>query len=200
LHSVIGDNGVFERHITIDAGAAAKSDNPSKDLIGQIEEAFGSPEHHIRTTAKGVQIYVLRGKKSESPHDFIVKYREPGKRSRTPKHIHPIVEMYVKHAHDPQLTLRLRDHMLGVFNKVQPVTQFPPKLQVFTSADSVPFASLDAVGEFPVEFLMIVTELLFIQEKTNYPAGSLTQKLYAAFGVKDRFAVVSAATQGKIAR
>lgn len=33
-----------------------------------------------------------------------------------------------------------------------------------------------------------------IQEKTNYPQGSLTQQLYADFGVKDRFSVINAAT------
>jgi hypothetical protein len=141
------------------------------DLLSEIEEKFEYPDDHkfpIYKTAKHVEIFVLRGKKKESAYDFIVKYREPGgsMRGRTPKHIHPIVEMYVKQAHDPRLTEQLRDHMLGVFDKVQPITQFPPKLQVFRPSDVAPFASLDAVGEFSVEFLIVVTELLFIQEKT----------------------------------
>jgi hypothetical protein len=55
------------------------------------------------------------------------------------------------------------------------------------------FTELDKVGEFSVEFLLVVTELIMIQEKTNYPQGSLTQKLYADFGIKDRFSVIQSA-------
>ena len=67
--------------------------------------------------------------------------------------------------------------------------------QVFQSDDDAPFRSLDAVGEFSVEFLLVVSELIFIQEKTNYPTGSMTQRLYKAFGEKDRFSVIAMATQ-----
>lgn len=35
-----------------------------------------------------------------------------------------------------------------------------------------------------VEFLLVVSELIFIQEKTNYPQGSLTRELYEDFGTK----------------
>jgi hypothetical protein len=57
----------------------------------------------VYTTKTNVQIGVYPGKKPESPYDFIVKFREPGKRERTPAHVHLIVEMYVKHAHNPSL-------------------------------------------------------------------------------------------------
>jgi hypothetical protein len=157
----------------------------------------------VYKTSRGVEILVERGKKQESQYAFIIRYRDPATRAgriRTPKHIHPIVEMYVKQAYNPNLTLQLRDHILLVFDQVQAVTQFPPHLQVFKPSDTIPFAPLDAVGEFSVEFLLVVTELLFIQEKTNYPQGSLTRNLYVAFGVRDRFQVVQAATQGRIIR
>jgi hypothetical protein len=48
-----------------------------------------------------------------------------------------------------------------------------------------------------VEFLLVVSELIFIQEKTNYQGGSLTYKLYQDFGVKDCFTVVNTATLEK---
>ena len=47
--------------------------------------------------------------------------------------------------------------------------------------------------EFTVEFLLVVTELMATQEKTNYPEGSLTESLYEDFGVKDRFQVIQKA-------
>lgn len=148
--------------------------------------------HLIWTTQKGVDIFVKPGGKS--PYDFVVRYKEPNKSLRTPKHVHLIVELYVKEAYDKKLTHQLRDHLLQVFDKVKPIQNFPPQLQVYQASHAVPFQSLDAVGEFSVEFLLVVSELIFIQEKTNYPQGSMTKKLYEAFGVQDRFSVIHMAT------
>jgi len=147
----------------------------------------------IYTTATNIQIGVYPGKKPESPYDFIVKFREPNKRERTPAHIHLIVEMYVKYAYNPLLTLRLKEHILTMFNSISPINTFPPALQFFKPEHIEPFKELDKVGEFTVEFLLVITELLAIQEKTNYPSGSLTESLYEDFGVKDRFSVVQKA-------
>ncbi|MEM4293199.1 MAG: hypothetical protein QXJ27_03415, partial [Thermoplasmata archaeon] len=147
----------------------------------------------IYTTKKNVRIEVDPGKKLQSPYDFKVKFREPGKRERTPKHVHLIVEMYVKYAYNPELTLKLRDHILSMFSQIKPVNTFPPSLQFFKPEHVEQFKELDAVGEFTVEFLLVVTELIGIQEKTNYPTGSLTESLYRDFGVKDRFSVIQKA-------
>ncbi|MCK4319307.1 hypothetical protein KAW38_01925 [Candidatus Micrarchaeota archaeon] len=153
----------------------------------------------LYTTGEGTEIYILPGKKTESKYDFIVKYKTKGKgkRERTPKHIHLIVEMYVKYAHAPELTIKLRNQLLEVFDKLQPINYYPPRLQVFKKGDEKVFAGLNKVGEFSVEFLLVVTELIMIQEKTNYPKGSLTKKLYTDFGERDRFSVVNTATRGK---
>lgn len=147
----------------------------------------------IWTTERGVEIVVEAGRKSE--HDFVVKYRAPqrSRNWRTPKHIHLIVELYVKEAYHPRLTYELRDYLISVYNKVQPISQYPPNLQVYQKGDEQRFLSLDAVGEYSVEFLLVVSELIFIQEKTNYSQGSLTRALYEDFGVKDRFSVVQKA-------
>lgn len=147
----------------------------------------------IYTTQKGVEIFVEKGRKQQSPYDFRVRFREPGKKERTPTHVHLIVEMYVKNAFNPQLTLELKKHLLEVFDKIQPINYYPPRLQIFKPEHVKPFIDLDKVGEFSVEFLLVTTELIMIQEKTNYPRGSLTQKLYADFGVKDRFSVIQSA-------
>jgi hypothetical protein len=85
----------------------------------------------IYTTQKGVEIFVEKGTKQQSPYDFKVRFREPGKRQRTPTHVHLIVEMYVKHAFNPKLTLELKKHLLEVFDKIQPINYYPPRLQIF---------------------------------------------------------------------
>jgi hypothetical protein len=47
----------------------------------------------VYTTRENIEIRVYRGKKPESPYDFIVRFKEPNKRERTPAHVHLIVEM-----------------------------------------------------------------------------------------------------------
>ena len=147
----------------------------------------------VYTTGENVRIEVYSGSKQQSPYDFIVKFREPNKRERTPAHVHLIVEMYVKHAFNSSLTLKLRDHILEMLSQVQPVISFPPTLQYFKPEHIEPFKELNKVGEFTVEFLLVAVELVAIQERTNYPTGTLTESLYESFGVKDRFQVIQKA-------
>jgi|GEM_PF-306788 len=147
------------------------------------------------TTTDGVEVMAFPGKKG--PNDFIVKFRQPNGRPRTPRHIHLVVELYVKQAYDKELTHKLCDHFLDVFKSVKPITSFPPALQVYDSSLVNEFIKLDDVGEFSVEFLLVVNELIIIQEKTNYPKGSLTQELYEGFKTKDRFSVINTAVFGK---
>lgn len=147
----------------------------------------------VYITKENVRFEIFPGKKQQSPYDFIVKFKEPGKKLRTPSHVHLIVEMYVKHAFNPSLTLKLRNHILTVLEQIEPVNSFPPKLQIFKSEHIEPFKELDRVGEFTVEFLLVAIELVAIQEKTNYPEGTLTKNLYKNFGHKDRFSVIQRA-------
>ncbi|PSO60839.1 MAG: hypothetical protein BRC35_00915, partial [Cyanobacteria bacterium QH_10_48_56] len=67
--------------------------------------------HQIYRTNTGVIIYVSQG--SKSPHDFVVRYREPGKRQRTPKHIHFIIDLYLKRKGNRELTQRLVEHFVN---------------------------------------------------------------------------------------
>ncbi|MEW6685431.1 MAG: hypothetical protein AB1393_04410 [Candidatus Edwardsbacteria bacterium] len=101
--------------------------------------------------------------------------------------------MYVKHAFNPSLTLELKEHILTMLSQIRPVTAFPPTLQFFRPEHIEPFKELDRVGEFTVEFLLVAIELVAIQEKTNYPTGTVTENLYKNFGVKDRFFVIRGA-------
>lgn len=80
-----------------------------------------------------------------------------------------------------------------MFKYIEPIDYFPPNLQYFRPEHVEAFKELDRVGEFTVEFMLVVAELMGIQERTNYPRGSLTESLYRDFGVKDRFQVIQKA-------
>ncbi len=148
----------------------------------------------IYTAQNGTVIGVVKGGKSL--YNFRVKYRGQGKQERTPKHMHVIIDLYMKLVGNEPLTMRMVDHIINnIILKVSPATAFPPKLQIFQPSQVQTYQVLNQYGEYPVDFLLVVTELIQIQEKTNYPTGTLNLNLFQLFRRKaDIFSVVSAAT------
>lgn len=78
------------------------------------------PDHHpIYTTPNGTVVYVSKAGKSQ--YNFKVRYQEPGKGVRTLKHIHLIIDLYMKRTGDKSLTMRLVDHVIDeIVLKVNP--------------------------------------------------------------------------------
>lgn len=148
----------------------------------------------IYAAQNGTIVGVSEGGKST--YDFRVRYRELGKHIRTPKHIHIIIDLYMKLVGDDKLTMKLVDHIIDdVILKIKPSKNYPPKLQIFQPPDATKFAKLNSYGEYPVDFLLVTTELIQIQEKTNYPNGVINLELFKKFRNRaEIFNVVSAAT------
>lgn len=127
--------------------------------------------------------------------DFIVKYREPGKRIRTPKHIHLIIDLYLKQSGNYELTMKLIEHIIEMIKSISSSSKFPPDMQAYSSKDVKRFSKLDEYGEYSTEFLLVITDLIMIQEKTNYPDGTMNLKIFEKFrDGADIFSIVSAAT------
>ena len=147
----------------------------------------------VYITQNQTHIYAEPGRKS--PCDFIVKYQELGKHRRTPKHIHLVVDLFAKRTGNYELTNELLDHIINMICIIKPSTSFPPHLQIFSETDIIKFQGLQPYGEYPVDFLLVVTELIMIQEKTNYPHGVMNLNLFRKFREgADIFTIVSAAT------
>ena len=147
----------------------------------------------VYVTQNGDTVYVVQGSKSE--FDFIVKYQSPGKRMRTPKHIHLFVDLYAKITGNEDLAMKLVDHIIALIGKMTPETTFPPKLEFFSPNDALPFSDLNKYGEYTVEFLLVVVELILRQEKTNYPNGTLSIKGFTAIRRKaDIYTMVSSSS------
>lgn len=121
---------------------------------------------------------------------------------RTPKHIHLIIDLYLKLSRNKELTLKLIDYLIDLMKKLKPETTYPPTLQVYSKQDLSKFDELNSYGQYSVEFIIVVTELIMIQEKTNYPTGTMNVKVFERFRDKhdDIFAVVSAATLNRFSR
>lgn len=157
----------------------------------------------FRITKEGIRIMALKGRKSK--FDIRVKYKEPGKRERTPKHIHLAVDLLIKRSHQEELTRKLCKYLVDTFLKVSPLEDFPPKLQLFKEEFIDQFKDLNEIGDYSAEFLLVVGELIMIQEITNrcsdighVPTVEERRKMlaYKAYNAveKDIFSVISAAT------
>lgn len=158
--------------------------------IVKIEKKGGKVIH---VTKDNIIIFVLPGEKSK--FDFRVKYKEPNKRERQPKHIHFIIDLYIKLTKNEELTLKLIDYIIDVIKKIKPVEAYPPELQIFNKSELTNFEELNNYGEYSVEFIFAALELIMIQEKTNYPDGTINLTLFQKFREKaDIFSIVSAAT------
>jgi len=66
-------------------------------------------------------IAIYQGFRGENPDlDFIVKYKEPGKRLRTPSHTHWIVDLLVKAEYNKNKVGSFVDRMLERYNQLEP--------------------------------------------------------------------------------
>lgn len=147
-------------------------------------------------------IYVFQG--TLSTYDIIIKYRKDESRIRTPKHIHWVVDILMKMQGNESLT---KDYLLKIqncWNSCTPLTNndFDSlKSLVENGKDAIEiehYYALNTFGEYDVEFLYVLMELLAVQEKTNradaYMFGNIIEELLEAD--RDLFKIISTAGFG----
>lgn len=148
-------------------------------------------------------IYVFQG--SLSQYDILIKYRKDGTRIRTPKHIHWVVDILMKMQGNETLTkqyLLAIQHCWNTCNPLPSNSYETLKTLIEDGEKAVDIAQyfpLNAFGEYDVEFLYVLMELLAVQEKTNradaYMFGSIIEELLETD--RDIFKIISIAGFGK---
>ena len=147
-------------------------------------------------------IYVFQGNLSQ--FDIVIKYKKDGKRIRTPKHIHWVVDILMKMQGAEELT---KKYLLAIqncwdtcvplsnndFETLKTLIENGEKdIEINQNFDLNPF------GEYDVEFLYVLMELLAVQEKTNsvdaYMFGKITEELLETD--RDIFKIISTAGFG----
>jgi hypothetical protein len=75
------------------------------------------------TTDKDTKVAIYQGSRGENPDlDFIVKYKEKGKRLRTPSHTHWIVDLLVKAEYNKNLLSSYVSDLINVYDETIPFT------------------------------------------------------------------------------
>lgn len=148
----------------------------------------------------GTVIGVFQGSYGNNPDlDIIVKYQEPSKRVRTPAHIHWAIDLLIKKEHNYELTLEFIKYLRDLWKKVEAFNskeeQQKCELKFTNSKNLKKFEELDKYGEYPVEFIGHVIELMMIEEKTcNRDAFMFKGVLDALYAGAEIFQIVSKAT------
>lgn len=147
-------------------------------------------------------IYVFQGTLSQ--FDIVIKYRKDGKRIRTPKHIHWVVDILMKMQGNEALTKQYLEAIQNCWNTCVPLTSnnFDTLKALIEDGeeeiDIEQYFDLNSFGEYDVEFLYVLMELLAVQEKTNradaYMFGKIIEELLEAD--RDIFKIISTAGFG----
>lgn len=147
-------------------------------------------------------IYVFQGALSQ--FDIVIKYRKDGNRIRTPKHIHWVVDILMKMQGNEALTKQYLIAIQNCWNTCVPLSdnKFETlKALILDGEENIEinqYLPLNNYGEYDVEFLYVLMELLAVQEKTNredaYMFGNIIDELLDAD--RDIFKIISTAGFG----
>lgn len=144
-------------------------------------------------------VYVFQGNLTQ--FDIVIKYKKEGKRIRTPKHIHWVIDILMKMQGNEKLTKQYLSAIQNCWNTCEPLKnndyETLKKLIEDGEADIniSQYSELNTFGEYDVEFLYILMELLAVQEKTNRADAFMFGKIIKELLKSDRdiFSIISTA-------
>ena len=144
-------------------------------------------------------IYVFQGALSQ--FDILVKYKKDDSRIRTPKHIHWVVDMLMKIQGNEVLAKQLLTEIQRCWVECVPLenNNYETLKELIENGEETlnicEYAPLNGYGEYDVEFLYVLMQLLAVQEKTNradaYMFGDIIDQLLEVD--RDIFKIVSTA-------
>ncbi len=151
----------------------------------------------------GTIIGVFEGSRGANPdHDILIKYQENGKRLRTPKHIHWVIDLLIKKEHNKELALKFMRYLRDMYDKVEAFKSKEDRqkceLKQTTHEKLKEFQELNKYGEYKVDFIGHLIELMIKMEKNTppeKPARVFRELMDAMIQEKEIFVVVSKATQ-----
>jgi len=153
--------------------------------------------------ADGTVIGVFEGSRGANPdQDILIKYQEKNKRIRTPKHIHWVIDLLIKKEHNRALTIEFMKHLRYMYDSVQAFQSKEDRrkcdLKGSTREKLKPYEELNKYGEYKVDFISHLIELMAKMEKNtppDKPAHVFKELIDAMIDEKEIFVIVSKATQ-----
>ena len=120
---------------------------------------------------EGTIVAMFQGFRGENPDlDFIVKYKEPNKRLRTPSHTHWIVDLVIKGEINKERTLSFVNSLIIVYDNIEPFTTVEERNTYelkYVDGITEAYKELNDIGSFSVELITTLVELFCKCEKQS---------------------------------
>jgi hypothetical protein len=150
------------------------------------------------TTDDRTTIAIYQGVRGENPElDFIVKYKEEGKRLRTPSHTHWIVDLLVKAEHNKELLLSYVNNLILIYENSEPFNHVEERNTYELRHNYVMdlrYNELNGCGYYSISTLTAFIELFSLCEKQTTGAfmfkGLLEMVKEYCEGKKDFYQIV----------
>ena len=155
------------------------------------------PIKHWKTDVV-TEVAIYQGNRGQNPDlDFIVKYKEEGKRLRTPSHTHWIVDLLVKGSANKTLLLSYVNDLIEIYDNSCKFTSSDERKKYqlkFPSKMADKHSQLQGYGYYSIETLTTFVELFSKCEKQSDGAfmfrGLLTLVKEYCEGKKDFYQIV----------
>ena len=139
-----------------------------KQLTYNKKGVSHSPLLYWQTDDK-TTVAIYQGMRGENPElDFIVKYKEEGKRLRMPSHTHWIVDLLVKAEHDKELLLSYVNNLILIYENASPFNTVEERNTYELKHHNVMnlrYNDLNGHGYYSISTLTSFIELFSICEK-----------------------------------
>ena len=156
-----------------------------------------TPLLYWRTDDK-TTVAIYQGERGENPElDFIVKYKEDGKRLRMPSHTHWIVDLLVKAEYNKELLLSYVNNLIEFYDNTTPFSSLEERNGYelkFVNVMNLRYNDLNNHGYYTISTLTSFIELFSLCEKQTTGAfmfkGLLTLIKEYCEGKKDFYQIV----------
>ena len=156
-----------------------------------------TPLLYWRTDDK-TTVAIYQGDRGENPElDFIVKYKEDGKRLRMPSHTHWIVDLLVKAEYNKELLLSYVNNLIELYDNTTPFSSVDERNNYelrFINVMNLRYDNLNNHGYYTISTLTSFIELFSLCEKQTTGAfmfkGLLTLIKEYCEGKKDFYQIV----------
>ena len=143
-------------------------------------------------------VALFQGFRGENPNlDFIVKYKESGKRLRTPSHTHWIVDLVIKGEINKELTLSFVNALIIIYDNIEPFQTIDERNNYqLKYVDGIVkyYNELNSLGALSVELIATLVELFSKCEKQTTGAfmfrGMLILTKEYLEGKKDYYQII----------
>ncbi len=139
-----------------------------KELIFNKKGITHNPVAHWKMD-DGIIIAIYQGARGARPDlDFIVKYKQPGKRLRAPSHTHWIVDLLIKSEHHSELVCQYVSEWIDLYDKMEPFETVEERngyTLIYNQTHTKKYDELNGEGGYTVDVLSAFIELFIRCEK-----------------------------------